>query len=320
MWTTGSYDPELDLVFIGTANTYNASTLIEPQAGKGDSADALYTNSTPALDPDTGELVWYFQHFPGDLWDLDWAFERMIVALPTSVGEKKVVVTVGKLGIFDVLDAKTGDYLFSYDMGLQDVVEKIDPETGRKTARQSATPRVDSSVFVCPSSLGVRNWPATAFDPIHKILYTPVSEACMDVLYEPGKGMDTGWVHKVRPDSDGMIGGVAGLDLNNKKIVWSLRYRASGSSAILTTGGGLVMEGTSDRWFRAFDNATGETLWQIRLDGVPNSFPISFSVDGTQYIAVTAGGGGIHDTFWRPFNPEIKSPADATTLWVFKLN
>ena len=114
----GSYDPELDLVFIGTANTYNASTLIEPQAGKGDSADALYTNSTPALDPDTGELVWYFQHFPGDLWDLDWAFERMIVALPTSVGEKKVVVTVGKLGIFDVLDAKTGDYLFSYDMGL----------------------------------------------------------------------------------------------------------------------------------------------------------------------------------------------------------
>ena len=157
VWSTGSYDPELDLVFIGTSQTYNVATLIEPQSDRGDSADALYTNSTLALDPDTGELVWYFQHFQGDLWDLDWAFERMIVSLPTPSGEKKVVVTVGKLGIFDVLDAKTGGYLFSHDMGLQDLVERIDPQTGRKTARQDAALRRGDPVFVCPSSLGVRN-------------------------------------------------------------------------------------------------------------------------------------------------------------------
>ena len=116
--------------------------------------------------------------------------------------------------------------------------------------------------------------------------------------------MDTGWIHRVRPDSDGMIGGMAGLDLKNRKIIWSERYRASGSSAILATAGGLILEGSRDRWFRASDSATGAKLWQIRLDGVPNSFPISFSVDGIQYIAVTAGGGGHTCTLsssWKKF-------------------
>jgi alcohol dehydrogenase (cytochrome c) len=202
-------------------------------------------------------------------------------------------------------------------MGLQQLVDRIDPETGRKHAKEEFIPKADAPAFVCPSSLGVRSWPATAVDPETGVLYTPALEACMDVLYEPGKGVDTGWVHKPRPDSDGNIGGVYALDLKAKKITWQQRRRASGSSAILATAGGLVFEGTRDRWFRAFDNKTGKLLWDIRLDGVPSSFPISFAVDGKQFIAITAGGGNVHDTFWRPFTPEINSPADGTTLWVF---
>lgn len=114
-----------------------------------------------------------------------------------------------------------------------------------------------------------------------------------------------------------MIGGVYGLDLKSKEIVWKNRRRATGSSAVLATAGGLVFEGTRDRWFRAFDSKTGEVLWKRRLDGAPSSFPLSFAADGKQYIAVTAGGGNVHDTFWRPFIPEITTPPDATTLWVF---
>lgn len=105
---------------------------------------------------------------------------------------------MGKIGILDALDAETGEYLFSMDVGLQELVENIDPTTGRKTARSDAIPNSEHPVFVCPTSLGVRNWPATATDPETGILYMPVSEACMDVLFEPGKGMDTGWVHKPR--------------------------------------------------------------------------------------------------------------------------
>ncbi|MCK9503763.1 MAG: PQQ-binding-like beta-propeller repeat protein [Porticoccaceae bacterium] len=317
VWSTASYDPELNLVYIGTSQTYHIAALIEEQENQGQSKDALYTNSTLAINPDTGELVWHYQHFPGDLWDLDWAFERSVLDLPTPDGTQKAVVTLGKIGILDALDAKTGEYLFSLDMGLQQLVDRIDPETGRKHAKEEFIPKADGTAFVCPSSLGVRSWPATAVDPETGVLYTPALEACMDVLYEPGKGVDTGWVHKPRPDSDGNIGGVYALDLKAKKITWQQRRRASGSSAILATAGGLVFEGTRDRWFRAFDNKTGKLLWDIRLDGVPSSFPISFAVDGKQFIAITAGGGNVHDTFWRPFTPEINSPADGTTLWVF---
>jgi len=147
----------------------------------------------------------------------------------------------------------------------------------------------------------------------------PANESCMAVLYEPGKGTDTGWVHRPRPDTDGMIGGLYGLDLESRRIVWKNRRRATGSSAVLATAGGLAFEGTRDRWFRAFDVETGKTLREIRLDGPPSAFPISFSVDGRQYVAVTAGGGNVNDTFWRTFTPEIRSVDDATTLWVFEL-
>jgi glucose dehydrogenase len=114
-----------------------------------------------------------------------------------------------------------------------------------------------------------------------------------------------------------MIGGLYGLDLMSRRILWKERRRATGSSAVLTTAGGLALEGTRDRWFRAFDIETGKVLWEIRLDGAPSAFPISFSTAGRQYIAVTAGGGNVNDTFWRTFTPEIRSVDDATTLWVF---
>ena len=319
VWSTASYDPELNLVFVGASQTYNVSALIEKQARKGKSADGLYTNSTLALNPDTGKLHWYYQHFAAEALDLDWAFERTIVKLPTASGERKLIVTAGKLGIFDVIDAQTGQYVFSHDLGLQNVVASIDPETGGKTTSRSALLRQGEVISVCPSALGVRNWPATAYDPQTHIIYVPASEGCMDVSYAPDKDIDMDFVHHTRPDSDGMIGRVAALNLATREPVWTIRRRASEASAILATAGGLIFEGSRDRWFHASDSMTGEVLWQRRLDGVPHSFPISFAVDDVQYVAVTTGGGTPIDTFWRPFTPEIIIQPDATTLWVFRL-
>src|SRR5690606_31195024 len=128
------------LLFFGTAQTYIISTLLDPQEQSGASADALYTNTTLALDPDTGKLVWYYQHAPGDVWDLDWSFERTLIKQGMASGERTMVVTAGKLGSFDALDAATGGYLWSFDPGYQNVVTAIDAGTGRKTYNPERLP------------------------------------------------------------------------------------------------------------------------------------------------------------------------------------
>jgi alcohol dehydrogenase (cytochrome c) len=115
IWTPGSYDPETGLAYFGTGNTYDTGPLLPPSALPGVTNDALYTNSTLAVNPDTGALVWHFQHFPNDQWDLDWAFERQILDLPVNGATRRVVLTAGKIGIYDAVDARTGEFVFSID-------------------------------------------------------------------------------------------------------------------------------------------------------------------------------------------------------------
>jgi len=139
VWLSGSFDPQLHLVYFGIGQTYKTSTLLPRRAGANN--DALYTDSTVALDAKTGKLVWYYQHFPSDVWDLDWAFEQTLVDLPWQGQMRKMVVTAGKIGIFDALDRATGRYLFSRDLGLQNIVTSIDPLTGRKHIDADFLPR-----------------------------------------------------------------------------------------------------------------------------------------------------------------------------------
>jgi alcohol dehydrogenase (cytochrome c) len=253
------------------------------------------------------------------VWDLDWVFERTILTVPTEHGPTKAVVTIGKLGILDAVDARTGRYLFSHDLGLQNLVTAIDPQTGRKTTDPALEPVAGKSIIVCPYPGGARNWPATAFDPTTRTLYIPMFESCMDFLWKPQEGWDIQYTVRPRADSDGKFGRVAALNLDTRQTVWQQRRRASQASAIVATGGGLVFEGSRDRWFRASDSASGRPLWKIRLDMTPNSYPISFARDGTQYVAVTTGGGAALDVIWQTLTPELVNPAGATTLWVFKL-
>ena len=141
----------------------------------------------------------------------------------------------------------------------------------------------------------------------------------MDLLWKPGEDWDIQYTVRPRPDSDGNFGRVAALNLDTRQTVWQERRRASQASAIVATAGGLIFEGSRDRWFRASDSATGKPLWKIRLDMVPLGYPISFARDGTQYVAITTGGGVALDVIWQTLTPEINNPAGATTLWVFKL-
>jgi alcohol dehydrogenase (cytochrome c) len=328
VWNTGSYDPDLNFIFFGTGQTYMISALLEPAPKEPANRDALFTNSTVALDPDTGRLVWYYQHFPGDVWDLDWSFEQTIVSVADRSGTKKAIVTAGKLGIVDAVDAATGHYLWSYDLGYQNLVTHINPTSGRKQFDPMLVPRGTTPSLVCPSAIGGRNWPATAYDETSGTLFFPLFRTCMDISLldssdqpeSKTEGADFTLKLKVPLNSDGHFGELASLKLADHTAGWRVLRRYPQISAVLATRGGLLFEGSNDRSFRAVDTMTGHTIWQTRLDEVPNGYPITYMAGGTQYVAIMTGGGSPLELFLRHYTPEIRSSAGAKTLMVFALS
>jgi alcohol dehydrogenase (cytochrome c) len=317
VWIPGSYDPQTDLVYFGTGQTYHTSTLLTPGPYGGPHTDALYSDSTVALNPRTGQLVWYYQHFPGDVWDLDWAFEQTLLSLPVHGHNQPLVITGGKIGIFDAVDAATGHYVFSRDLGVQNIVTGIDPVTGAKHIDPALVPRTDSAR---PKNCGfARDEPSTAYDPQTHLLYVPFVKAdCPDPRdLGPDTVAGTRLTGPGKP-FDGQYGRLVAFDPTTGKLAWMHRQRASDISSVLATAGGVVFDGTLDRVFRASDARTGRLLWQTRLNNAPKAAPITFSVHGRQYVAVTSG----------PFentprldetSPEVVEPTRALTLWVFAL-
>jgi alcohol dehydrogenase (cytochrome c) len=325
VWTSGSYDPELNLAFFGPGNSYDTGPLRYPSGKRGVSNDGLYTETTIALDPDTGKLKWHFQHVRNDQWDLDWAFEREILSLPVNGEMKKLVVTGGKVGIFDALEAASGKYVFSVDMGLQTLISAIDPKTGAKTIDPKLLPDRNHVVTVCPHGGGGRNWMPTSYNPDTKILFVAAQETCMD-LVPAGAGehgfLSTGvniTMHP-RPDSDGRFGRLQAISLEQRKTVWEDRQRAFQSGGVLSTGGGVVFAAATDRWFSAYDDATGRILWRSRLADIPNAPPITYSVNGKQYVAIVVGYGESAPSVFTVLTPEIPLPiARSSSIWVFAL-
>jgi alcohol dehydrogenase (cytochrome c) len=326
VWTSGSYDPNLNLVYFGTGNTYDVSTLLQTHPEKGASNDGLYTDSTVALDPDTGKLVWHYQHMNRDVWDLDWAFEQLLITLPVNGRPTDLVVSGGKIAVFDAVDRADGTYEFSRDLGLQDLVSAIDPKTGKKIINAAFEPKANKTAFICPDANGARNWPATSYDPGTHILYVPLTESCMDYTWVPGNpaqtaagGLDIRFTLRLRPDSDGKMGRIEAVNLETKKVVWMDRQRAPIASSMLATAGRLVFSGAQNRQFTAYDAETGKVLWEVGLNATPSSYPVTYGVDGKQYIAVVSGGGGSLDEGFARLAPEFDNPAGGTTLWIFKL-
>ena len=325
MWTPGSYDPDTGLAYFGTGNTYDTGPLLAPTK-PGMSKEALYTNSTLAVDPNTGKLVWHHQHFPDDQWDLDWAFERQLVNLNIDGAPRRVMITSGKIGIYDALDARTGKFLFSIDLGLQNIVTAIDPVTGEKRVNTALYPNDGKIKLVCPHGAGAKNYLPASWNQESGVLVMPLNEACMDLFPVPGGGslsaLSSGvnWGIRPRPDSDGKYGRLQALDLATRKPLWTVRQRAPITSGVLTTAGGLVLDATFDRVFHIYDAKTGTELWQSRLNDVSSSSPISFAVDGKQYLALIVGEGGFHARSFAPLVPELRSsPNRGATVWVFAL-
>ena len=320
-WNSPSFDPELNLIFTGVGVPIPWGSV---QRGTGD-GDVLYTNSTLALDADTGEIVWYFQHIPNDEWDLDHPYARLVVETEVSPGDvawrsgsitpgrrRKIVTGIpGKTGIVWALDAATGAFLWAQPTNRQNVVADIDAESRRVIVNQSLKfPQVGEPVFVCPSALGGINWQGTGYHPGTNVLYAPTNNVCMNLTlneFRDRPGLHHGSARIAQepaPDIDGQIGQFSAIDLTTGEPRWVYRQRAGIGGSVLTTGGGLVFVTDDARRFRAFDAATGDILWEQILNSSAGGFPVSYMHDGVQYIAIAAGGG----INFRGLTPEIRQP------------
>ncbi len=325
VWVPASYDQSLNLAFFGPAQTYDTGPLRNPSDEGDVTSDGLYTDSTLAINVDTGRLVWFFQHQPNDQWDLDWAFERHLVRLPVNGTTKTVVLTGGKQAIFDAMEADTGKYVFSFDLGLQNVVTAIDPRTGAKTIDPKLVPGDGATKFVCPHAGGAKSWLPSSYNARTRMLYVPLVESCMDLtpVAPGGRGsLSTGvrWTLRPRPNSDGKYGRLQAINVETRKVVWTERQRAPQTTGTLATAGGVVFAGSLDRVFAAYDDGTGKELWRARLNDVPSNAPISYMVNGKQYVAMVVGNGGAQAGTFPPLVPEIRNPPDrGASVWVFEL-
>ena len=306
-WIQGAFDPALNLTYWGTAQ---AKPWRRDLRGSGNGATD-YANSTVALDADTGKLKWFFNHAPGESLDLDEVFERILI----DHGNDKTVMTVGKAGIMWKLDRATGKFIDSRETVYQNVMASQNPVTGepvyRKTIRDQ---KVDQWLSSCPGPEGGHDWQAASYHQPTDALIIPLSQSCVMML---GNGSQT---YFEMPGTERNLGRLSAYRTSDLKPLWTLQQRTPFLTGVLSTAGNVAFVGDYDRTFRAVDVKTGKTVWSVRLGTTVQGYPISFSMGGRQYIAVTTGlGGGSPEDKPMTMLQNVHRPNNGQALYVFAL-
>jgi alcohol dehydrogenase (cytochrome c) len=331
-WMVPSFDPELKLIYIGTSVTSPAPKFWLA----GNDKTYLYHNSTLALHLDTGKMAWYYQHVV-DHWDFDHPFERLLIDTsvnpdPAQVtwinprlkpGERRKVVTgiPGKTGIVYTLDRQTGEFLWARPTVRQNVVAKIDGATGKVTVNpETVFNKVGDTVFVCPTANGGKDFPAGAYSPVTHTMYYPLQNTCGNITALPEQPWTTSpydirWKTQITPGTD-KVGTLQAINVETGRLAWKHERRA-GMMSLVATGGGLIFGGDTNGHFLAFDQDTGKVLWEVNLGSPVTGYPITYTANGKQYVAVSTGNSLVSSGL-NTLLPELH-PSNASNMFVFAL-
>jgi len=294
VWVTGTYDPDTDLAFWGTGNG-------GPWMGDQRPGDNLYTSSVIALATKTGAIRGYFQYHPNDSWDWDEVSPPILVDYRHGGRTVKGLVDVARNGYLWRLE-RTRDkinFITGQPFVRQNVFKSLDPKTGRPEIDEARKPGTGKAVLFCPGLWGGKDWPPVAYSPQTRLLYIPANEnLCSELTggeakYVPGERY-TGVAKNVLTMVKGAdhFGELQAWDLDSGKRVWTTKLPSQNWGPVLATGGGLLFAGgTNDSMFRAFDAKSVKILWEHPTASGVNGVPVSFKVDGKQYIAVQSGWG-----------------------------
>lgn len=331
-WMPPTYDPELNLVYFGTSVTAPTTKFLLA----GNDKQHLYSTSTLAIDANTGEIKWHYQHIL-DQWDFDHTFARLLIDTVVAPdkkavswinprirpGERRQVLTgiPGKTGVIYTLDRRTGEFLWATPTVRQNVVQSIDGATGAVTTNPATVfTGPGQALDVCPSYAGGKNWMEGAYSPRTGLMYMPLQNLCSVVTSSGGKvtgqlGMGIDYVAKLAPGETN-VGTVHAISVATGKTSWKYDQRA-GMMALMATAGGLVFGGDAVGRFKALDDRTGRKLWEVNIASPVSGFPISYAVDGRQYVAIGTGLAPEAFALGR-MTPEYK-PSMQNVLYVFTL-
>jgi alcohol dehydrogenase (cytochrome c) len=322
-WITGSYDAESKLTYWGTAQQ---KPWMPASRSLSIFDTGLFTNSTVAINVDDGELDWFFQHVPAEALDLDEVFERVLI----DRGDDKFVFSIGKHGILWKHDRVTGEFVAYLETVFQNAFTDIDAVTGAVTYRDDiANAQLDQWISVCPSTAGGKDWHSMTYHKPTSALIIPLSQSCLEISAREvplvqgagGTAANRRWFEM--PGSEGNMGKLAAFDVDSMTELWSYEQRAAFLTGTMSTAGNLVFVGDLDRRFRAFDARNGDILWETRLGTSVQGHPVTFAIDGTQYIAVTTamGARGVSPrTVPRVIAPDLRHPSNGNALYVFSLS
>ena len=337
----GSYDPELDLIYWGLAVPGPYTRIV--RRGTWDVGDRspceLYSNSTVALEADTGKIQWYYQHLPCDDWDADFVQERTLIDTvvrpdpeavkwinPKVVGdtrERKVVVSMGEPGGLFVNDRETGEFLWGhplpYDSTEQFIIRDIDVETGEVYINMDLVAKdIGQTVILCGHN--VKGWWSWSYSPLTNLLYIPFIRACLSQTAnaEVSSGASPRFsIPDPAVGEGGPMTEVRAIDMSTGREAWRYTQRAPNAGSTLATGGNVVFFGDLNRRLRAFDAETGRVLWETILGSQITGYPVTYAVEGRQYLAVPVGGGTLANL--STYTPELEAPSGSNMIVTFVL-
>lgn len=297
VWITGSYDAKLKLAYWGTGNG-------GPWMGDARPGDNLYATSVIALDVDTGKIRAHHQYHWNDSWDWDEVSAPLLLDFKRGDKNIKGLVHPGRNGYLWFLERSADGigFIDALPYVKQDVFKSIDPLTGRPEYNLERKPQTGKVTTYCPSSWGGKDWPPAAYNPQTHLLYIPANDNVCGRLKGEEAEYREGQLYMgaaleefelvLHEDASQYIGELQAWNVDTAQKVWSVKFKSHNWGPVLTTAGNLVFAGgTNDRYFRAFDARSGKLLWQQRTNSGVIGVPVSYAIDGVQYIAVQSGYG-----------------------------